>query len=156
MQRWFYFICITLIFLTNNMLHVLLGWPSALLIGATMLLLVYPQSGALLKVYGCCLVCLDYFIWLDQVGPPLLYLVPLALLAPTLNQLLMPQARALLPYVFFASAFFTQALLLEPLVTGIFPSASYTFWPFCAIVGVLYITLKYYPPTLKLRRGTTP
>lgn len=156
MQRWHYFICITLIFFFNSILHAAIGWPSALLLGATMLILVHPQSGALLKIYASCLVCFDYFIWLDQVGPPLIYLIPLGLLGPTLNQLLMPQARSLLPYIFFACAFFTQTLLLEPLVTGVFPSASYTFLPFCAIVGVMYITLKYYPPTLKPRRGTTP
>lgn len=143
MQRWLYFICITLIFLVNTLLHAVIGWPSALLLGATMLILVHPQSNALLKIYASCLVCFDYFIWLDQVGPPLIYLTPLALLAPTLNQVLMPQTRALLPYAFFTVAFFTHTLLLEPLVTGVLASASCTFRPFCAIVGVMYISLKY-------------
>lgn len=143
MQRWHYFICITIIFFINSILHAAIGWPSALLLGATMVILVHPQSGALLKIYASSLACFDYFIWLDQVGPPLMYLVPLALLAPTLTQLLMPQTRALLPYAFFTVAYFTQTLLLAPLVTGVFPSASYTFWPFCAIVGVMYISLKY-------------
>lgn len=138
MQSWHYYLIITLVFFLNNTLHTLFGIPSALLLGVTTFILVQPQNSAMLKIYAIALVCFDYFVWLDQLGPPLLYLAPLYLLAPALNQLLMPRARSLLPYAFFSSAYLVQIYTLEPLTTGVLPPFACTIWPFCAIVLGIY------------------
>lgn len=154
MQNWHCYVYITLIFTLNMLLSSSSGCPLPLLLGATVALLVLPQSTWLLKMYSVLLVCCDYFLIFDQWGPPLMYLGPILLGAPALNQLLMPAARTLLPYVLFTLAYTAQKIALEPLVSGVLPTFGCTFLPFCSTLLCIYITLKLCLPVQLLRKST--
>ena len=137
------YITLTLLFIANITLHTLLGFPIPALLCATTLLLLRSDKTARLKLYAISLVCLESFLWFGHLMAPLLYLAPLYYGAPRLKQLLMPAANELLPYALFTLAFTAQYLTIEPLATGVFPAFYCTFWPFCAIVIVMKINLKY-------------
>lgn len=143
MQNWHYYLILTFLFITNNVLCALLGYQIPLLLCTTILILSHANSSTLLKLYGISLICFDYFLSFDQMGPPLLYAIPFFAATPALNQFLMPATRDLLPYAGFTLAFGVQKLALEPLVTGVFPGFACTFLPFCGSILIMYITLKY-------------
>ncbi len=143
MQNWHYYPILTFLLITNSVLSAIFGCQIPLLLCATILILSHTNSSILLKIYGISLICFDYFLAFDQMGPPLLYAVPFFAATPALNQLLMPAARDLLPYALFTLAFSVQKLALEPLATGVFPQFICTFLPFCGSILVMYVILKY-------------
>lgn len=139
MKSWLYYIILTGIFILNSVIYLILGYNVPLLLAASMVILAQAAYSLPLRLYALMLLCLDYFLWFDQFGPPLLYGIPLLLLSPLLNQILIPETRSILPYIFFTLAFGIQILALEPLVTDIFPSLACTFLPFCGTIIVLKI-----------------
>lgn len=132
-----------LLFIISTLLHALLGITIPLVLCAAIMLLFDNSKPQSLKLFAMGLVCLEHFLWFDQLIPPLLYIAPLYYAAPRLKQFLLPATAQLLPFALFTLAFIVANLIIIPLSTGVLPPTGYTFLSFCGSMVVMYISLKY-------------
>jgi len=134
---------LVLLFILSTLLHALLGITIPLLLCIAIILLFNNSSPQPLNFFAMGLVCLEHFLWFDQLIPPLLYVAPLYYATPRLKQFLLPATAQLLPFALFTLAFIVVNLIIIPVSTAVLPPIAYTFWSFCGSIVVIYIGLKY-------------